>query len=153
MAKLMNYTTSIPAFKSIGEIQEFLINFGAQNIIIDSENKKVKAIKFTYRIGDMILPFKVPADVDETAETLWNEYLSSKHRMRKTKADFYDEAERVAWRIARDWVHAQLSLLTIKSKYFMHIFAGFLVTDTKTQETLGDRLEGGDFQKLLKGRE
>jgi hypothetical protein len=36
MAKLKNYTTTIPAFRSIGEIQEILIAFGAQNIILDS---------------------------------------------------------------------------------------------------------------------
>lgn len=152
MTKLKNYTTTIPAFKSISEIQEFLIAFGTQNIIMDNEDSKIKAIKFTYRIGDMILPFIIPANVDNTVEVLWKEYLKHRTRQaRKTKEDFREEAERISWRIARDWVHAQLSILTIQAADFIDVFAGYLVTNTQTCETLGNYLKNGKIQKLLKG--
>lgn len=152
MAKLKNYTTVIPVTKSIGEIQEILISFGSQNIIMDAEDKKIKAIKFTYRIGDMILPFILPVNVENTVEVLWKEYQKSSRRGRKLKSDFYEEAERISWRIARDWIHAQLSILTIQAADFIDVFAGYLVTNTTSCETLGNRLKSGDFMKLIEGK-
>jgi len=149
MAKLKNYTTTIPAFRSIEEIQKLLVSFGAQNIIMDAENQKVTAIKFTYRINDMILPFMLPVNIDKATEVLWKEYQKLSRRGRKSKKDFYDEAERISWRIARDWIHTQLSILTIEATDFIHVFAGYLVTNTTTCETLGNRLQNSDFRKLL----
>ncbi len=152
MAKLKNYTTMIPAFKSIGEIQEILISFGSQNIIMNADNGKIKAIKFTYRIDDMILPFILPVNVDNAVEVLWREYQKTRHRGSKSKSDFYEEAERISWRIARDWIHSQLSILTIQAADFIDVFAGYLVMNTTSCETLGNQLKSGNFRKLIEDK-
>ncbi len=69
-ANLKNYTTTVPASKSISEIQDLLIRFGAQNIIMDSDGERIIAIKFTYPFNDMILPFMLSVNIENTTELL-----------------------------------------------------------------------------------
>ena len=148
-AKLKNYSTTIPAERSISEIQGILVKFGAKSIMLDTQDKRVTEIKFLYQIDDTLLPFKLPVNIENTTEFLWKEYRKSSSRGRKTRDDFYDEAERISWRIARDWVHAQVSLLAIEAVELIDIFAGYLMTNTETGETIADKIKSGDFKKML----
>ena len=149
MAKLKNYTTTVPAKTSISDIQSILIEFGAQSIMLNATDCRVTEIKFLYRVGDSLLPFKLPVNIENTVEFLWRQYQKGTSRGRKTRDDFYDEAERVSWRIARDWIHSQVSLLAIKAVELIDVFAGYLMTNTETGETVADKIKSGSWDKLL----
>lgn len=147
--RLMNYTTSIPASRSIAEIQEMLISFGATSIVMDAPDKRVNALRFIFPLDGKPIPFSLPVDISKTASVLWVEYHNKTPKGKKTKDEMRDDAERIAWRILRDWVHAQLSILTIEAAVFIDVFAGYLVTDMATCETLGHRLANGNIDRLL----
>lgn len=149
MVNLKNYTTSIPASRSIAEIQEILVKFGAQNIMLDINDNRVTDIKFLYKLGTVLLPFKLPINVENTVDFLWNQYSRKSSRGRKSRKDFYDEAERISWRIGRDWIHSQVSLLAIDAVELIDVFAGYLMTNTETGETLADKIKSGSLDKLL----
>lgn len=59
-----NYTTSVPASRSIEEIQKALVLRGASQVLFQYEQGtgKIQALKFTLVIGENNLPFQLPAE-------------------------------------------------------------------------------------------
>ena len=90
---LKNYTTTIKASKTIGEIQEILASRGARQIMIDYQDGRANRVCFT-----IDTPIGLQAVV---LAVLQRDGI---------KAD-YTRAENVAWRIAKDWLVDQLTIL------------------------------------------
>ena len=58
-----------------------------------------------------------------------------------------EQAERVAWRILKDWIEAQMALLDIEMVRFEEIFLPYI--ETQNGQTIYERLEQKQF--LLEG--
>jgi hypothetical protein len=126
-----------------------LISFGATSIILDAPNGTINSIRFIYPFESRPIPFAFKVDTEKTTDLLWKEYCKNTTRRKKTRDDFLVEADNIAWRIFKDLIHAQLSVLSISAAGFIDVFAGYLVTNMNTCETLGDRLRSGTMDKLL----
>lgn len=98
---IKNYTTKIEASKAVGEIQQMLAQHGAKQIMLDYSYGKITCICFTLQTANGIQGVRLPAEPDKVLHVLHNQ---------KCKCD-YDQAERVAWRILKDWLDAQLAML------------------------------------------
>ncbi len=146
MAKLKNYTTTVPAKRSISEIQELLIEFGAVEVNIMANGGIVHGLAFAMMCGENKIVFRLPANIENVRELLWNEYQESTTRGRKTRTDFRGDAENIAWRILRDWVHSQLSIIKIGMVEPVQVFLPY-AWDGK--QTLYDKVLSGDAQKFL----
>ncbi|MCK5608361.1 hypothetical protein KAR91_41145 [Candidatus Pacearchaeota archaeon] len=148
MGKLKNYTTTIPAVKSIGEIETILCEFGATNIMKKVEDKRFVSVMFSLDIGDKKnVPFKFTADIPKTAEYLYEEYASTRTRLTKEAEDFYDDAYKITWRIYKDLIHAQMSILKTGLFSLEQALLPFLMVDEHS--TLADRFIEGKLDKLL----
>lgn len=111
MPGLLNYTTTIPAAKTIAEMQAMLVRAGATSV----------AVHYTDQHADG-LTFRAPTKYGEQLFTLAvdkaavNKVLA-KQTARGTLADRMQktapQAERTAWRVARSWLEAQLALIEI----------------------------------------
>ena len=66
---------------------------------------------------------------------------------KKQIKDTREQAERVAWRILKDWVEAQMALLDIEMVRFEEIFRPYI--ETSSGQTIYERLEERQF--LLEG--
>lgn len=97
--KLKNYTTSVPAERSIVEIERYLVDFGATAIMKEWDNDK-KVISIAFKIKEA--GFKLPANTEGVAIALFG------HNLTEVKKK---QAERTAWRILKDWIHAQMSIV------------------------------------------
>ena len=104
---IKNYTTTKNAFESVGEIQAMLARRGAQRLMIEyGPDQRVVSVSFTISTPGGIQAVRLPSNVDATLEVL--------RRQKKTNSKViatYDQAERVSWRILRDWLDAQLAIL------------------------------------------
>ncbi len=138
--KLKNYTTTVPASKSIGEILGLLQEFGADEIMLTNKDKKAVGLSFSMVCQGQKLYFSVPANIDKCHSALWDAYINGKTRYQKEYKDLRDQAEKVAWRILRDWVHAQLSIVSLEMVEIAQVFMGNIITDLGTQKTLYDRM-------------
>ncbi len=148
-AKLKNYTTSVPAESSIATIQALLSEFGAKSIMLAIENKIVTGISFTFEINGQLYPFKLPVEIEKTRDYLYRDYLiGHSRRARKESKDFNDEAYRVAWRIQKDWIHSQLSIIATGNALPAQIFVSCLLMDIKTGKTLGKAIADGQMNLL-----
>lgn len=99
---ILNYTTTVPASRSLGEIQERLAAHGADAVTIRYVEREPVALTFTLRTKLGEQTYRLPADIDHMAVL-----LDRIPRATKTRA----QATRVAWRIIKDWVEAQLALI------------------------------------------
>jgi len=147
MPNLKNFTTSISAGKTIGEIDELLIEFGAENIMKVIENKSVKAIMFTLDLQGNQIPFRIEANIEKTAEFLATQYNNSHSRKSKSKDDFINEAYNITWRIWKDWIHSQISIIATENVEAIKLLLGFVAVNKEF--TLGDKFLEGEYRKML----
>lgn len=98
--KLKNYTTSVSVDKSIMEIERFLTMFGATHVMKEFlSDGTVKSLSFKIQNKGYKLPMNV-----EGVEKIMFKRSSLTPNQRQ-------QAYKTTWRIIRDWVHSQLSLL------------------------------------------
>ena len=147
MTNLRNYTTSIPANRSINEIEQLLLDFGADEFMKKTGNGRFVELYFSMNIDGKKIPFKLPANIEKVAKYLAEEY--NKKSVRKTKApeDFADQAYNTAWRVIKDWVHAQLSIIATEMVKAEEVFLPYVMFGDG--RTLGEKYLYGDFKKQL----
>lgn len=141
---ILNYTTTVDSFKTVSEIEYILMKHKAKSIMKNYEGESITGLSFLIDTGIQQIPVKLPVKVDECLKVLKKE---KKDNPRKQIKDTRDQAERVAWRILKDWVEAQMALLDIEMVRFEEIFLPYI--ETGNGQTVYERLEEKKF--LLEG--
>lgn len=139
---LLNYTTEIAAAKSVGEIQGMLIQAKAQSILTEFHPTSQRLLSVSFRIASPfgILSIRMPANVEAVYKTLCQEKIP---QSRKT----YEQAERVAWRIQKDWLEAQLAIVRVKMAELQQVFLPY-IQDPETGQTVYEKLHEKKFAGL-----
>ena len=114
---ILNYTTKVDIFTTIGQIQGILVKHGAKRIVQDYDGEKIVALCFVIStpIGEQAV--RLPANVKAVQAVL---------QKQKVKFD-YEQAERVAWRILKDWVEAQMAILESEMVKMDQIFLPYMM--------------------------
>ena len=135
---ILNYTTKVNVYRTISEIEATLAEHGATMILKQYGNdKKIAALSFTLETPVGQQPIRLPANVDAVKKVL---------ERQKVKAD-NDQAERVAWRILKDWVEAQMAILEAEMVTMDEIFMPYMLIDgqrTLYEAYRTERLRIGD---------
>lgn len=149
---IKNYTTGIAEDKTVGEIMGLLAGKGARYIQINyDEQNRPAGISFAVLIEGLPIPFKLPCNFDGVFRSMAREYTKSSARYRwernpKSKA----QARRVAWRIIKDWVAAQMALIEAEQASLAQVFLPYAVPNSQTQLTVYDQfMEEIASQKAL----
>ena len=121
---ILNYTTTIAAEKSIEEIQKMLVARGAETIVVQYANGRPGALLFIIPTPYGKVPFRLPANIEAITRVM--------ERQRVRKQVPLDMAERVAWRIIKDWCKAQMALLETEMVDLEQIFLPYMVSQNKT---------------------
>ena len=140
---ILNYTTTVDAFKTVSEIEHILMKHKAKSIMKNYDGESITGLSFLIDTGVQQIPVKLPVKVDECMEVLKREKKNGAKSIKATR----EQAERVAWRILKDWVEAQMALLDIEMVRFEEIFLPYI--ETETGQTIYERLEKKQF--LLEG--
>lgn len=113
---LLNYTTIVAADKTAAEIQQILVKHGARTILLNfGDAHELTGLSFQMETQNGILPFTLPANVKAVErlllklrrtqpETWQHDYEPVMERIRQ-------QAQRVAWRILKTWVQAQVAII------------------------------------------
>lgn len=102
---LLNYTTKVPVKRTIDEIHALLVKAGARSFMTDYDDDG-KPSGIAFQVGTPLgrraytLPVHPKRVYDVLLRDATPRYLSSP-----------DQAERVAWRILKDWVEAQMAII------------------------------------------
>lgn len=117
---LLNYTTKINVYTTLGEIQAQLVKHGARKIMQDYDDAgRLAALIFSIDTPAGLRAIRLPANVDAVHKVLTRQ---------KVKCD-REQAERVAWRIVKDWVEAQMAILESEMVQMDEIFLPYMVND------------------------
>ena len=149
--KLLNYTTTVSAEKTVGEIQRKLATAGASQILHGyDKNANLNELSFRIKTQFGEMAFRLPANIEAVEAILLRQFK------RRNAYSSREQATRVAWRILKDWIEAQLALLqtgqvTIEQAFLAYMqndqgvtvyealrekrFAGLLHENTRTTQT------------------
>lgn len=102
--KLKNYTTEVSAEQSIMEIEKLLGEFGADAVMKQLlSDGTVHQLSFRMRGKG----YRLPANIEGVKKTIFPRGA----RIAWHEKSHSEQAYRTAWRIIKDWIHAQLSII------------------------------------------
>jgi len=145
MSGLLCYTTSISADKSISEIIGMLSRSKARQILQDFDGSgNVTAISFRKQTNFGEMSFRLPIDVPAVHQVLRNQYQERK--VPRSLANDAGHARRVAWRIVRNWIEAQLALIEVGMVKVEQVFLPYM--QNPAGQTVFEVMEESHFQGL-----
>ena len=127
---LLNYTTEIDAFKTVAQIQQALAKAGASAVLNEFDDTgNIVAQSFRMKLGDQDISFRLPTDWRPVLEAM------KQQKARRIRGHDHiqlseDQARRVAWRITKDWVEAQLAIIETRMVTTAQVFLPYAVTNS-----------------------
>lgn len=103
---IMNYTTEIAVEKTTGQIIKALSRRGVTRIsTVFDDDGSIAGLAFTMNTDHGVADFALPINVDGVLAAMQKD--PKVPRSKQTR----EQAARVAWRIAQDWLEAQAALI------------------------------------------
>lgn len=150
MKLIKNYTSTVPANRSISYIEHRLVKHGARDIIKRyGPGGELAEVCFTIVTQGRRIPFKLPARVDRVGKVLMGEVRRPRP---DTEKRIKAQAERTAWKLLHDWVDIQLSLVELGQVEFLEVFLPY-VYDAAKEQTFFERMKSGGYKLLNEGVE
>jgi hypothetical protein len=119
---LLNYTTSISADKTIGEIQKCLASHGAIAIMNEYDDTGyIIGLSFIIKVDEQKISFRLPCDWRPVLQILDGD-LNVPNRLVTE-----EQAIKVSWRIIKDWVEAQMAIVETKMVKTEQVFLPYAV--------------------------
>lgn len=159
---LKNYTSDVPPSETIHAIEKVLIKCGAAGITKEYAAAPVgslAALVFQIETPNGKISIRLPVNVQKAHDALWLDYVEGdklspdgksiwyNNRKRRNKKDFLEQAERTAWKITRDWVEVQMSMIQLKQADVLQVFLPYVITGTG--ESVYKRFQDGGMPMLL----
>lgn len=120
---LKDYTTSVSVHKSVGEITAVLVKSGARGIGQEyDEDGRLIGVEFVVTHHGLMLRYALPVRTEAVLAVLTGQQVEQRYRTP-------EQAERVAWRILRDWLIAQLAIIETGMVEFPEVMFPYMRTD------------------------
>ena len=147
---LKNYTSQVPANRSVQKIEDLLVRHGAKNILKLYENKELIGIAFIITVNGSDVPFRLPARIDRVEKRL-REFI---RRPRPGTLDrITDQACRTAWKLLSDWISIQISLIELDQVELIEVFMPYIIYDNQKNQTLFEKMKDSGYSLLLEKKE
>ena len=143
--KIKNYTSNVPAERSVIHIERSLVDHGAKNIFKNySKDAGLEGLAFVIEINGKDYPFKIPARIARVEKRLLDQVKKPRNG---TVSRIKDQAERTAWKILADWVDIQMTLIDLDQVEMMEVFLPYAY-DAAKKQTLFDKVKEGSLKLL-----
>lgn len=137
---LLNYSTGIAVEKTVSEISRSLAQAKAQAILTEYTDGILTAISFRITCPFGMMSFRLPGNVDKIFAVITRDKrITPKLRTR-------EQASRVAWRIVKDWIEAQLAMIRAEMVSFEQVFLPY--AQNRSGVTLYESIKEGQFTGL-----
>lgn len=145
---LLNYTTEKTADQSIATIQKILSRMNASKIMTDFEEGEISAISFALPLNGQTIAFRIPCDWRKVYAVLVRDitcpYKYDEKKIEKWKSDKRMQSVRVAWRIVKDWIEAQMAIIETEMVKTEQVFLPYMITSSG--ETLYQHIAANQFR-------
>jgi hypothetical protein len=141
---ILNYTTEISVEKTAAEIQTKLVKARAKAVLCEySPEGVLTGIAFQIDTQHGLLAFKLPANIDGVFNAMRQDKKLQPRYKKKA------QAARIAWRIIKDWVEAQLAIIEAGVATLPQVFLPY--AQTGDGRTVYERFEKQGLQALTYG--
>lgn len=152
--KIKNYTSGVPAEKSISLIERELMEIGATGISKEILDNSVASISFSVSISGQRLEYRLPARISSVYDLLMKNVKRAKGsgsgKRRSTADTIKDQAERTAWKIILDWILAQGALIRLGQSNATEVFLPYmLIGNGKNKTTLWTHMNTRGMSNFL----
>lgn len=120
---ILNYTTQINFNKTVGEIYAILARAKVDQIMTDFENGQPAAIRFMMVYFEQPIYFRLPCNVEGVYQSLCRSKAPGRLKAK-------EQARRVAWRIIKDWIEAQLAIVEAQQAEMVEVFLPYAVDNS-----------------------
>jgi hypothetical protein len=135
---LLNYTTTISAQKTVSEIMASLVMHGAKAILVDYDDAGlIESLSFRLATVSGDIGIRLPIDPDAVLRVMERQGVQHRYCTRQRSVQ-------VAWRIAKDWVKAQMALVETEMVRMEQVFLPYWITPSGN--TLYQLLVSNKFQ-------
>ena len=141
---LLKYTTQIDVEKTVGEIQKMLGKHGAQAVMTEYTDEIISSLSFKIDVNGIPLAFRLPCD--------WRPVLKLMEEDRKVPRRLCEQTQavRVAWRIVREWIEAQMALIDTAMVRTEEVFLPYAIM--RDGRTLAENVSENPKFLLEKGK-
>lgn len=142
----VKYSTRIEVSQTIMEIEDALQVYGADQITKTYDtNHRPNGMVFSVKVADIgYQTFRIPVNIEGTARILNNQHERGYIPQRAVSEG---QPERIAWRVVREWIIAQLAMIEVGVVALDQIMLPYMLTDDG--RSVYDRLKEGRFQLAL----
>lgn len=146
---LKNYTTKVPTSETIMEIEGILSKHKASDIW-KQYNKEGDIVALNFAINTEFgkMAFKLPIDVEAVRQIILIEKRNKQINLSKKQVEDIQTAQKIAWRIMKDWIDSQMALVDISMVKFEQVFLPYAFDFNKNQ-SLYEAFEERKFAGLL----
>jgi hypothetical protein len=125
VSPLLNYTTTVPVTRTIGQVHALLVEGGARQIMTGYDAVGTPTgVSFAIEVSDGSRGFKLPVNTERVLAVLKRD-----PKIRNTKYASPEQAERIAWRIAKDWLEAQLAIVKTEMVTFEQVMLPYMQSE------------------------
>jgi hypothetical protein len=129
----LNYSTTVPVERTLAEIQAMLGRSGAAAVATTYDpDGTPSGVHFVLRLSGTEHAYVLPVDVDAMHRTLQAAERRGDFRGNRRAAGTFsspEHARRVAWRVVKDWLEAQLALITAGQARLEQVMLPYLRVD------------------------
>lgn len=124
MVAIANAETTVVVEKTVGEAMSLLRHIGANAVAVryEGDSEAPTGIGFELRTEHGLRQFELPVQIGGVLAVLKREKVAARFQTRA-------QAERVAWRIAKDWLCAQAALIDAHQATAVQVMLPYMVTD------------------------
>jgi hypothetical protein len=145
---LLNYTTTIAVHKTVAEVQRKLVQNGARQILAEYDaDGYITGLSFMVEgpLGNHSYTLPVNADAVLKVISAYRSGVPGRYQ-------HIEQAQRIAWRILKDWVEAQLAIVETQMVSFDQVMLPYMHIDAARSTTVYElyrrqalpELEAGD---------
>ena len=121
---LLNYTTKVPVNRTLTEIQELLAKAGAYSVATTFGAGGVPSgVVFQVPTAYGLRHFALPVYADRVAAVMKRQRIDGKYKNP-------EQAQRVGWRIVKDWLEAQLAIIETEMVTLDQVMLPYMQDDT-----------------------
>lgn len=132
---IANYTTGVSVATTAGEVTGLLAQSGANRIMTQyktgSQGTSIESMSFEITTEYGPRPFMLPIRTEGVLATLKRDGVPKKYLT-------LEHAEKVAWRIAKDWLRGQLALIDAGMTTLDEVMFPWMLTGGREEQSMYD---------------
>lgn len=125
MTPIAGYTTSIDASKTAAEVGTMLAKRGASRVMTEYGDGRAVGLSFEIGTGYGVRGFVLPIRAEGVLATLKRDRAEKRYLT-------IEHAEKVAWRLVRDWLRAQLAMIDAGTTTLDEVMFPWMILGEKT---------------------